>query len=115
MPRDEVVEVRHVREHVVAEQQVGLAALGRQRARPLDAEELARASGCPSLGHRGDVRRRLDAEHRHAALHEVLQQVAVVGRDLDDQAGSRRGRSARPSPRRSARSASSQLSEYEEK
>jgi hypothetical protein len=37
----------------------------------------------PLLRRRGDVARRLDAEHRHAAALEVLQQVAVVAGDLD--------------------------------
>ena len=92
---DEVVEVGHVREHVVAEQQVGL--------RPARGELVARSRGrrsaprvgmpCASRG-LGDVGRRLDAEHRHAALDEVLQQVAVVAGDLDHLAARRRGRSA---------------------
>ena len=61
-----------------------------------------------------DVRSRLDAEHRNAARDEVLQQVAVVARDLHD---------ARltPSPKPGAHvvdvalACSSQESEYDEK
>jgi hypothetical protein len=42
----------------------------------------------PALARRlGDVGRRLDAERRDAALDEVLQQVTVVGRELDHLAG----------------------------
>ena len=34
----------------------------------------------------GDVGGRLDAEHRHAERQEVLQQIAVVAGELDDEA-----------------------------
>ena len=41
--------------------------------------------GMPALlRRRRDVRRRLDAEHGHRALDEVLEEVAVVAGDLDD-------------------------------
>ena len=40
MPADEVVDVRHVRKHVVAEQQVRLAELGGYLRSPSRAEEL---------------------------------------------------------------------------
>ena len=48
-------------------------------------------------GDLGDVGGRLDAEHGHAALDEVLQQVAVVAGDLDDLAERVRARTARSS------------------
>ena len=99
---DEVVEVRHVREHVVAEQQVG--ATPRARA-------LAAVSRAEELDHRRDALLDRDLRRRSpparcpstgiAALDEVLQQVAVVARDLDDLAVAARARSARSSPRRS--------------
>ena len=50
----------------------------------------------------GDVLRRLDAEDRDAAAEEMLEQVAVVRRELDDEARPRRDRAARSSPPRSA-------------
>ena len=82
----EVVQVGHVREHVVAGNQVRLAARGRELAGGLGAEELHQRGHALFLRDRGDVRRRLDAEHRHALRDEVLQQVAVVARDLDHEA-----------------------------
>jgi len=82
---DEVVQVGDVREHVVAEQQVGRRVPG-HGARGLDAEELDQRCDPLLLGHLRDVRGRLDAEHRDLALVEELQQVAVVGGDLDDAA-----------------------------
>ena len=83
---DEVVEVGHLGEHVVADDQVGLPALGAQRLGERDAEELD--PGRNALGERdlGHVRGGLDAEHRHAKRQEMLQQIAVVARQLDHQA-----------------------------
>ena len=83
---DEVVEVRHLRQHVVADDEVGPLALGDELGRQPLAEELDPARY--ALLHRdlGDVGGRLDAEHRHAQRQEVLQQIAVVAGQLDHQA-----------------------------
>ena len=83
---DEVVEVGHLGEHVVADDQVGLPALGAQRLGERDAEELD--PGRDALGERdlGHVGGGLDAEHGHAERQEMLQQIAVVARQLDHQA-----------------------------
>ena len=51
---------------------------------------------------RGDVRGRVDPEHGNPFGEEVLQQVAVVGGELDDEALVRRARDGRSSSRRSA-------------
>ena len=92
---DEVVEVGHLRQHVVADDEVGLRALGDQLLGEPRAEEIDAASGRPSRRPRfGDVGRRLDAEHGHAERQEVLQQIAVVAGQLDHQAVGRRGRAA---------------------
>ena len=80
--------------------QVGLAARGDKLGRSLGAEELHQRGHALLLGRRGDVRRRLDAEHRHALRDEVLQQVAVVARDLDHEARCAEAEARRPSPRR---------------
>ena len=80
---DEVVEVRHLSEDVVAEEEVGVAALGGQLVRQLDAEEAHHGRHALLLGGRGHVGRRLDAEDRDAGLDEPLQEVAVVARQLD--------------------------------
>ena len=37
------------------------------------------------LGHLGDVLRRLDTQDGDAPGHEVLQEVSVVARNLDDE------------------------------
>ncbi len=72
-PGDEVVHVRHVGEHVVAEQQIGPLAFAHQLARGLGAEEADPALHPLLAGGRGGVARRFDAQDRHAVLHEVLQ------------------------------------------
>ena len=83
MPRDEVVDVGHVGQHVVAQQQVGLAVLARDLARAARGRRSGPWSGTPfSTAASRDVGRRLDAQHRHAARDEMLQQVAVVAGDL---------------------------------
>ena len=68
------------------------------------AEELDARRDPLAIGDVGHVRRRLDAQHRDPGAAEVLQQVAVVARDLDDQA--RRAQpELRDHPRRSGGSA----------
>ena len=83
---DEVVQVRHLREHVVAEHEVGVAALADEPLGELDAEELDERRHAALLGRDRDVRRRVDPEHRHALRQEVLEQIAVVRGELDDEA-----------------------------
>src|SRR6185503_18408608 len=81
----EVVQVRNVREHVVAEDQVGGAVLGAERLRRLLAEKLH--DGGDLLLDRGlrNACSRLDAEAANARGDEVLEQVAIVARNLDDE------------------------------
>ena len=79
---DKVVEVRHVREDIVSQQKVGTTLLRRDRLRRAAAEEGHARRNSLGFGRVGDVGCRLDAEHRHAPGHEVLQQVAVVAGDL---------------------------------
>ena len=81
------VEVGHVGEDVVGVDHVGALAERGQVAGDLGAEELTESGDAPLVaGHPGDVRGRLDAEHRDALVMVVLEQVAVVARDLDHQA-----------------------------
>src|SRR5205085_11126259 len=80
---DEVVEVRDMREHVVPDQEVGAPARRGEPRRGLAAEELDFRRNPPLARDLGDVRGRLDPEHRDPALDEVLEEVAVVAGDLD--------------------------------
>ncbi len=81
---DEVEQPRYVREHVVARDEVGLDTARAEPLRCFGAEE-GHLRGNPLVdGRLRDVGGRLDAQDRHAVGLEVLQEVAVVARDLDD-------------------------------
>ena len=86
-PGDERVQVGHLREHVVADDQVGGEALGHERLRVLLVEELHARGNALLLRDARDVGRGLDPERGDAASHEVAQQVAVVAGELDHLAG----------------------------
>ena len=75
-----------MREHVVGDEQVCLAALGRQASRQLSAEEVDDGLDPTLPRHRGYVRGRLDAERWHAPLDDVLEQVTVVAGQLHHEA-----------------------------
>src|SRR5688572_20840859 len=82
----EVVYVRHVREDVVADDEIGATALlGASFAQRLS-EELPQHRYSQRLGGGCGTVRRLDAEARNSGFHEVPEQVTVVRRDLDDEA-----------------------------
>ena len=83
---DEVVEVRDLGQHVVADDQIGAPALGDQRIGQGDAEEVDLRRDAFVDRDAGDVGGRLDAEHGHAERQEMLQQIAVIARKLDHQA-----------------------------
>jgi hypothetical protein len=81
----EVVLVGDVREHVVADDDVGLDAVGDEFVGVFEAEE-ALLRGYANLARRSrGTRRRIDTEDRNTLFHEVAEQVPVVAGDLDDQ------------------------------
>ena len=71
-PGDEVVQVGHLREHVVAEHEVGVPALGAEPLREVDAEELDERRHAALLRRARDVRGRVDAEDGNPLGQEVL-------------------------------------------
>ena len=82
---DEVIQQRHVREHVVADDQIGPAALAGELPRQVSPKN-STSVGTPISLRVGRHRiGRVDAEHRYAHRDEVLEQVAVVARNLDHQ------------------------------
>ncbi len=83
---DEVVDVRHLGQHVGAENEVGAHPLCDEPLRELDAEELDEGRHAACLRRRRDVRRGIDPEHRDPLRHEVLQEVPVVRCELDHEA-----------------------------
>jgi hypothetical protein len=85
-PSNEIVQVGHLGEDVVADHEVGRSALSDERTGEVAAEELCQCRDAAGLGRCGDVAGRLDAQGRDAARNEVLQQVAVVASQLNNQA-----------------------------
>ena len=79
-PGDEVVEVGHLGQHVVTDQQVRPAPLSRDLPRGVAPEESDEGRHSLPLSFPRDVRRGLDAQSRDASADEVLQQVTVVAR-----------------------------------
>src|SRR6266540_971044 len=85
-PRDEAVQVGHVREHVVRVDHVGALALGDELAREVDPEELRDRGDAALHRYLRDVARGLDPEHRDGRSLVVLEQVPVIARHLDREA-----------------------------
>ena len=82
---DEPVGIGNVGEDVVGVDDVGEPSLRRQPPRKLLVEELdQRRNSFGRDRQLGDVRRRLDAQHRDAMLLVELQQVSVTARHFDD-------------------------------
>src|SRR5690606_7703672 len=71
-PLDEVVQIGHVREHIVAYHQVGQAVSLDDFSSSVRPEELRLAGDTLLDGYPGNVGRRLDAEHRYPLRQEML-------------------------------------------
>ena len=84
---DEIVQIRHVGEHVFRDDQIGRAMRCAQAFRGLDPEKRNVGRHAFGDGDRRDVGGRLDAEYRDAGREEILQQVSVVTRKLDNERG----------------------------
>ncbi len=86
-PLDKIIQVRHLRQHIVPDNQVGAVGLPRQFPSPPASPKNRTSVGTPfSTAAFGNVRRRLNAQHRNAAAYKVLQKIAVVARHLDHKA-----------------------------
>ena len=83
---DKVIEVGNLREDIVADDEVGIVSLRDQLAGQAFTEKVDARRDTAINGDLGDIRGRLDAEHRHAERKKVLQEIAVVARKLDRQA-----------------------------
>ena len=82
MPADEVVDVGNVRDDVVCGDEAWPDALRHQLSRQVASEKARDGGDALGPGRRGHVSRRLDAEHVEPPLFEILQQIAVVAREL---------------------------------
>ena len=112
--RNKVIDVGHVRKDVVSKQQVGLAKSLRHLPRRGNSKELDCRTNSLLLRDQRHVCRRLDPEHGNAGSDEMLQQISVVARNLDDQAA-RVETESLPHLLGVASRMLTQLSEYEER
>ena len=99
---DEVVELRHLRQNVVGGDQVRVAMLGDDLSCGFGAEERRQrgdAAGASRFRHVGGG---LDTKHPLTELEKMLQEVAVVAAELDDEAVRPEDRAAPSSSRNSA-------------
>src|SRR5712671_4558350 len=83
---DEVVQVRHLGENVIAEDQVRVMSTSDQIARGFYSEESHERGDALRFGYLGDVRRWLYPERGDSTLNEILKQITIVARDLDNTA-----------------------------
>jgi hypothetical protein len=82
---DEIVQVRHMGEDIVAQDEIGPAAFVHDVSCGLPPEKPRPGFNAPLPRIRGDAVGGLDTEARDAFTDEVLQQIAVVTRNLDDE------------------------------
>src|SRR5580698_7333827 len=74
-PCDKVVEIGHLGEHVVSEQQIGALALGNQVTRSTRPEEFDEGGHALLNSHWGNICCWLDPEHRDLFLNEILKEI----------------------------------------
>ena len=110
----EIVRLRRVGEDVVGDDEVGCHPTPGEPPGELGSEETDLGGNAGRERRRDDILGRVDAKHRDAELHEVTQQVAVVGGDFDDKAPIVEGATA-PGSLRNRLAWLIQVSEYEEK
>ena len=81
----EIVDRRHVGIDIVADDQIGLSAVGGQAPSQVLTEEFAQHRNAEPLGRGRRACRRFDAEAGNAGGDKILQQIAVIAGDFDDQ------------------------------
>ncbi len=83
---NEVVEFRYLRQHIIGDDQIGVPAVDHHLSRSFGTEEGDhRRNACLSRGFR-HIGSGFDAENRYAEFNEMLQQIAVVAAQFDDEA-----------------------------
>lgn len=78
----EVIEIRHLRQNIIADDEIGAPSFGRQPLRKFQAEEFDKRWDILLPGRSSDVCGRLNSKYRDAQRQEVLEQVSIVAGDL---------------------------------
>ena len=82
---NEVIDIRHVGKHVVGHDEVGALACSDKLERRFPSEEFRERWHARRVCDVRHVARRLDAQHRHRNVLEVLEQRTIVARNLHHQ------------------------------
>src|SRR6266478_5326243 len=77
-PRHEVVQVRHLRENIIPEQQIRLFSRDRQLPGRISPKKLDQRRHTLLRRYSRNICRRFNPQHRHTLLGKVLQQISVV-------------------------------------
>jgi hypothetical protein len=83
---NEIVQIRHLGQYVVSDQQIGLLSPSNEVSCGIGPEKTAPGRNLFRAGCLRDVRSRLDSKDRNPRPDEVLKQLTVVARELDHEA-----------------------------
>src|SRR5512143_2546010 len=84
---DEIVNVGHLSEHVVADDEIGALSVCGELPSGFASEEFHEGRHTFGFCHLRDVGSALDAEDRDLAGDEILEQITIIAGELDDVAG----------------------------
>src|SRR5690242_591633 len=88
------MEIRHLRQDVVADDEIGPPPLRHKAPREIEPEELDQCRNIPAAGSFRHIGGGLDAQHRYAVRQEMLKQISVVACDLDHLAARTKAKAA---------------------
>src|SRR5690606_22564263 len=83
---NQVVNIRHVRQYIVSDEQVGLAVFLLQGLSGFNTEEAYLCADALLDGILGHVRRGLDAQHGNTLVYKILEEVTIVAGHFRNQA-----------------------------
>src|SRR6266849_2768602 len=82
---DKVIDVRNMSKHVVAEQEVGLLAFGRQFASGITVKEFYKSGHALFNRPFNNICSMLNAQERNLYLNQILKQIAIVDSNFDNE------------------------------
>src|ERR1700675_522752 len=80
--RRKIVEVRHLCQHIVSDDEIGGLAFGYEFLRKSKTEKFDQRGNIFSPGYIGYIGRRLNTHHRHTQRQKMLKQVSIIAGDL---------------------------------
>src|SRR6266436_1408383 len=80
--RDKIIQFGYLGKNVVAQEQISLLTARRKLACRLSAEEFHESGDAFLSSNSGNIRRRLNTQHWDPLFDKILQQIAIVAREL---------------------------------